>query len=311
MESDSEGKEIIRIAPSTIARYSSALVKRAIQDLATTSSPATAIVRRSLKILVFVDPKEPFAQSFVKSFGAAGIDVSFVARYNRLEQVYEELSRNPYDMVIPTNFVLTPVSITRLVPEIRSRFPLVKILVISGHAQLAYVNDLARKGADDFYALPFDWGDLVSRTRDLLLGDTQTHNQSSRRITLLLPYYLINSFATLFESYGFKVLWSESAEETEELIVGTHIDLAIEWQHGEEDHPIRDLLKKYGRDTSVLLALNWNLRAPVNLKELGYVDSLVTPFSETEMRRKFLEALPATKHYLFHQTKLWTSTRAL
>ena len=48
-------------------------------------------------------------------------------------------------------------------------------------------------------------------------------------------------------------------------------DLAIEWRYGDDDFPIRDLLKKHGRRTPVILALNRGGPLPDDPRAIGCV----------------------------------------
>lgn len=122
-------------------------------------------------------------------------------------------------------------------------------------------------------------------------------------VSLLLPYYLDESFARLFEGMGFEVLWSESREETAKIVSRREPDLAFEWQHGRYDYPICDLLGKYGRSTPVVLALNWNARM-IPVPEYAPIAGVSpVPFQVTELMRMFRDALPGAKRDALSQ--LW------
>jgi hypothetical protein len=71
----------------------------------------------------------------------------------------------------------------------------------------------------------------------------------------------------------------------------THIDVALEWQHGPEEYPIRDILRKNKRDVPVLLCLNWNEKFPPNFDEIGYADYLNLPFCLIELMQKITKVL--------------------
>jgi hypothetical protein len=101
---------------------------------------------------------------------------------------------------------------------------------------------------------------------------------TSSAITLLLPYYFDAGMTSVFEGIGFRVLWSDcNPQKTEELIMDTEPDLAIEWQWREDDFPIRDLLRKHRRKTPIVLSLNWNNTLPDNFNELGYAAYIQVP----------------------------------
>ena len=129
----------------------------------------------------------------------------------------------------------------------------------------------------------------------------------TERISFLLPYYLDDAFACIFEDIGFKVVWAESAEGIKSIVKENQVDLAIEWQHGRRDFPIRDQLRRTQKEVPVLLALNWNCKAPDDFPELGYRHTLVVPFDLTELLAKIFDVLPAEKRKLIMDTELWSN----
>jgi len=123
-------------------------------------------------------------------------------------------------------------------------------------------------------------------------GETK---EFSRFISLLLPYYLDECFRHLFERIGFSVIHSYERDLVEEAIRSTHIDIALEWQHGREDYPIRDLLRKYSKSAPILLFLNWDGQFPHDFSSLGYDGYLDLSRGMDELMRKFYKALPESK----------------
>lgn len=119
--------------------------------------------------------------------------------------------------------------------------------------------------------------------------------KSSKPITLLLPYYLHEGFISFFNAMGFAVIHSHRAEELEKEITQHPVDLAIEWQHGPKDYPIRDLLKKHKKSTPIFLSLNWNGKVPLDFPSLGYQDFLNVPWKIKELKSKLHKALPKNK----------------
>jgi len=110
--------------------------------------------------------------------------------------------------------------------------------------------------------------------------------KSSKTITLLLPYYLHEGFISLFNAMGFAVVHSPQAETLEREIKECPIDLAIEWQHGPKDYPLRNLLKKHKKSIPILLSLNWNGSVPPDFPSLGYQDYLNVPWKFNELKSK-------------------------
>ena len=129
----------------------------------------------------------------------------------------------------------------------------------------------------------------------------------SKSIILLLPYYLDEVFIHFFSSMGFSVVHSYRPEVLEGEIKQFHIDLALEWQHGPEDYPIRDLLRKCKKEVPIFLSLNWNGRVPSNFSSLGYRDYLKVPWKIDELVSKYYEMLPESKKPLLRD--LWEKVK--
>ncbi len=72
-------------------------------------------------------------------------------------------------------------------------------------------------------------------------------------------------------------------------------DLAIEWRHGDHDFPIRDLLRKHGRRTPIILALNWGGPLPDDPTKIGCAGYLDVPCKLREALSLFYKVLPASK----------------
>ncbi len=94
---------------------------------------------------------------------------------------------------------------------------------------------------------------------------------------------------------GFAVVHSYDEEVLEMEIKEWDIDLAIEWQHGPDDYPVRDMLRKCGKEIPILLSLNWNGRVPPNFSTLGYRDYISVPWEIDGVMSKFYEVLPESK----------------
>ena len=129
----------------------------------------------------------------------------------------------------------------------------------------------------------------------MALTDT---GDSMDSITLLLPYYSGDMFRDIFQAmYGFEILWTDNPVDTEQLIIKHEPDLAIEWQHGPDDFPIRDFLRKHGRRTPVFLSRNWGdpLALPDDPKDIDCAGYLSVPFTVEETAGQFYRILPDSK----------------
>ena len=94
---------------------------------------------------------------------------------------------------------------------------------------------------------------------------------------------------------GFAVVHAFDPKVLEAEIKAFNPDLALEWQHGVDDFPIRDILRKCGKEVPIFLSLNWNGKIPSDFLNLGYRDYLPVPWEFDELFGKFYEALPESK----------------
>ena len=297
---DSSGNKIVKVGNNSIVRYSNALIRRAIDDLIISPPDVVRLDNKRYKILLLSDPKDAITPLFVELFKSEGFDVTFIAPYNRLELVYTELTQNHYDMVIPTNFVC--IRIPELAEEIRSKFPQIRIIVISGYISVNFQAQLKANGVDIILTLPFQPNVLLQSIRNELSPTTDN------RVSILLSWSLANSFKYWLDSLGFNALWADNPEELEEIAISNNIDLAIEWQSGQlRQHrlPSLDMLKKLGKVVPIYLSLNMSLDAQTNIQELGYVDTLEAPWVLDEMRQKFHRMLTPEKQTILKGTEFW------
>lgn len=124
---------------------------------------------------------------------------------------------------------------------------------------------------------------------------TPGSRRASGRPTLLLPWYLGSEFQDLFTALDFRVLWDETREGVRTQLERESPDLAMEWQHGDRDFPVRDLLRECGRTAALFLCLNWRSRPPSDFRELGYIGWLRGPFGLVPTLRLFRDVLGEEK----------------
>lgn len=103
-----------------------------------------------------------------------GFEVQIVEAEGRqdyiLDDVYSELSRRSYEVVLPTNNGLGYPYILKLVPGIKERFRKVRIIVVSGYHEADFVNRLTEYGIDGFIRMPFKVDDLVRHVQGIEQG---------------------------------------------------------------------------------------------------------------------------------------------
>ena len=122
-------------------------------------------VKRSILLIA---AKDPLGDIFSQALVEEGFDVVVVESYGRLDEVYSELSRKKYDLVIATNNSLTPTHILELIPEIKRRWPDIKVVVLSGYYFPDFVVELKRANIDEFFPSPYRFGDILAKIQGLL-----------------------------------------------------------------------------------------------------------------------------------------------
>lgn len=116
----------------------------------------------NLKVLV-IGESDSVGGLVSKILSRKGFDVTVVDACFRPEKIHAELSRKKYDMILPTNNFLSPGQIQSLIPEVKTKYPAVKIIVLSGFNTPEFVRDLKEQGIDDFLSMPFSPDDLVEK----------------------------------------------------------------------------------------------------------------------------------------------------
>jgi CheY-like chemotaxis protein len=106
-----------------------------------------------------------------------GFDVTVVDSSRSIKETYmeirAELSRGKYDLVLLTNNGLRPSDIRVLIPEIKRKYPGIKIIVLSGWNTPKFIRDLKEQGIDGFLTLPFAHDDLVQKVTSIFKFDEE------------------------------------------------------------------------------------------------------------------------------------------
>ncbi len=77
-----------------------------------------------------------------------GFDVTVVDAFNRVEEIYAELSRETYDVIMPTDNGLSPNKMLDLLTEVKKKHPNIKIMVLSALEAPEFLRDLEEQGTD-------------------------------------------------------------------------------------------------------------------------------------------------------------------
>jgi len=101
-----------------------------------------------------------------------GCYVTIVESYGRFSDVFQDIARRKFDLVIATNTSIPPAHILSLVPDIKARHPHARIIVLSGYCPEDFVADLKQKGIDGFLPLPYEEDALLKEVTGLLSKPT-------------------------------------------------------------------------------------------------------------------------------------------
>ena len=101
---------------------------------------------------------------------AHGYHTTISESYGRFTNVFPYIVFRRFDLVIVTNTSIPPTHIPSIVPDIKSRHPDGRIIVLSGYYPLGLVTDLKQKGVDGFLPLPFEEDALLEEMARLLSG---------------------------------------------------------------------------------------------------------------------------------------------
>jgi DNA-binding NtrC family response regulator len=117
------------------------------------------------KVLI-VDDEEQFCRSLLKILTARKIVATSV---NRGDSALEELSRNPYDVVL-LDVKMPGISGIEVLKLMKERGIKAEVIVLSGHASLETAVEIVKYGAYDYLLKPCD-------TEELLVKITSAYEQ--------------------------------------------------------------------------------------------------------------------------------------
>lgn len=178
MEDSSSNDSFEKPDNSSIIKYSNDLVKRSIEDIVRIHSDLNILLKKH-RILIVSD--KDIGDLMIKSLKSLDFEINRIESYGRLDVIFFELSRLHYEMIILAN-TITASHVLPIIPEIKKRFPKIKILVISGDTRDEYLKELWDLKIDGFLPMPF----MISSFVELV-----TKQFSIVKTTSLDKYYLI------------------------------------------------------------------------------------------------------------------------
>lgn len=127
---------------------------------------------------VLLAEDDPRVHAFLKtSLEEAGMVVQSVTQVVELKQA---LSEDSYDLLLLDRVLKGRDTAPELV-SLRTQYPEMRMLVLSGLCELDHRVQVLDQGADDFLAKPFHVSELMARIRSLLRRQTLNHGVSVGR----------------------------------------------------------------------------------------------------------------------------------
>jgi len=138
------------------------LMRRGLKDIELQKKILVVAAQDNIgELLSYILTKEGYFVSIVESWGV-------------FEEVFSELKRQQYNIVLLTNNSLQPHHILYLVSEIKNQFPSLCVFVLSGYKEKDFIVNLKQQEIDEFLSMPFKSDNLVSKIKRIF------SNKSSR-----------------------------------------------------------------------------------------------------------------------------------
>lgn len=155
--------DIVKLGNVQISRYSSALVKRAVEEI-TLKSPQlvrSAVLRKKILII-----GAEIGECLALTLPSEGFDAKFIESYAEppSKEIFSELSLGKYDMVIVSYW-----SSWEVLLEIRQRFPRMRTIFLNSY-EYEWDAIAEQRGVDAVIRVPFEYDELLTRIRMLLLA---------------------------------------------------------------------------------------------------------------------------------------------
>jgi DNA-binding NtrC family response regulator len=138
--------------------------------------------------VLLVDDEEPFVETMTKRLTKRGLDVkSALSGHSALQA----LAEHPNLEVVILDVKMPGMDGIETLREIKSRFPLVEVIMLTGHATVESAIDGMKQGAFDYLMKPCEIDTLVSkveeaatrkRAQDEKIEDARVKEILSRRV---------------------------------------------------------------------------------------------------------------------------------
>lgn len=123
--------------------------------------------------ILLVDDEKPFVQTLMKRLKKR--DVEIVAAYNGQEAL-ERLAEDDSVEVVILDIKMPVMDGMTALKEIKSRYPLVEVIMLTGHATVETGIEGMKKGAFDYLMKPCDMDQLIAKVQEAA-ERKRTHEQ--------------------------------------------------------------------------------------------------------------------------------------
>ena len=113
--------------------------------------------------ILLVDDEKPFVETLMKRLKKR--DVEILAAYNGQEAL-ERLAGDDSFEVIILDIKITVMDGMTALKEIKSRYPLVEVIMLTGHATVETGIEGMKKGAFDYLMKPCDMDQLIAKVQE-------------------------------------------------------------------------------------------------------------------------------------------------
>jgi CheY-like chemotaxis protein len=129
-------------------------------------SDLTAELRKGKKTVLLIDDDDMIADVGTQILMKSGYDVVSAKSGKEAIEVYEE-NQNRIDMAI-LDMILPDMGGGDTYDRLKEINPKIKVLLVSGYDIDSQARDIMERGCDGFIQKPFNMGDLLEKTREIL-----------------------------------------------------------------------------------------------------------------------------------------------
>jgi len=131
-------------------------------------------------LILLVDDEENLRRTLAMILKRQGYDVHTAAT---VKEARERLETSRYDLTF-LDLKLPDANGLTLLPELRSRFPAMPVVILTAHDKLDAAIEAVRQGARDYLLKPIDPPVIIQRVKDVLAESTPTNRIANQHSVL-------------------------------------------------------------------------------------------------------------------------------